>query len=225
VKTKGTPENPASPNGRRSAGANRPSFAVRTLPKTVAEQKAHRIRLYLAKLGIKPSALQRAAPMTAILAQAEGGLPAILQAMRFASDVPIIARFLKAYDGATSMDRELLPLEAFALAAGIEIPALLGDILVALQRASANLVKVIALSAHPKLVRTRVAQALTPGGVADRNALDKALRFLPTPKGMTIVMAPDTHAEASGVAPDDVDTDLVFPDLKHTQRLLESGDE
>ena len=92
-------------------------------------------------------------------------------------------------------------------------------------RSSANMVKLIALSNHPNLVRRRVEYAMLPEGVKDRDAIDKALRFLPTPKGTTIVLPPELHPAVAGVSPDDVDTDQIFPDLKDTQRLLTDGDQ
>lgn len=225
MKTKAKPANPPSPTGPPSAGANRKSWTAKPAP-TPTEKQETEYRLCLAKLGISPQTLSRAAPLTKILAEADGGIPAILETMRFAGDVPVIAKFLAVYDRSTAFDRDRLPLEAFALLGDIPIPELLGEILLALQRSSANLVKVIAFSNHPKTVQARVASALIPGpdGRADRDALDKALRFLPQSKGMTIVLPPELHP-GQGVSPDDVDTDQIFPDLKETQRLLSDGDD
>ena len=202
------------------------SFAAKKKLKPSADASlAETLDLYLAKLGISAAALANAAPLTGILAEAEGGIPAILETMRLARDVPIIGQFLETYEAQTVKDRELVPLEGFAILAGVGIPEILGEILLALQRSSANMVKLIALSNHPNLVRRRVEYAMLPEGVKDRDAIDKALRFLPTPKGTTIVLPPELHPAVAGVSPDDVDTDQIFPDLKDTQRLLTDGDQ
>jgi len=181
------------------------SFAAKKKLKPSADASlAETLDLYLAKLGISAAALANAAPLTGILAEAEGGIPAILETMRLARDVPIIGQFLETYEAQTVKDRELVPLEGFAILAGVGIPELLGEIL---------------------LVRRRVEYAMLPEGVKDRDAIDKALRFLPTPKGTTIVLPPELHPAVAGVSPDDVDTDQIFPDLKDTQRLLTDGDQ
>lgn len=107
-------------------------------------------------------------------------------AMRFAPD-PVISTFLEKYDATPVGDREHIPIEAIALAAQVDITHLLGSILVSLQQQAVNAVKIIAMTNHPKITEARVAFGLLPFGERDRNALDTAMGFLPSPKGPTFI--------------------------------------
>ena len=144
----------------------------------------------------------------------------MIAAMRF-SDNPHIQEFLEVYDEWKQL-HDYVPLEAFALAADVDFSQLLGAAIFALQNQFANIVKVIAITSHPATVRARIKNALKPGGVKDRNALDTALRFLPQPKGTTTIIMPGggTVVQDSGMNPDDVDTQDLFPDLAQTQKML-----
>ena len=167
--------------------------------------------------------------MTETLERAEGGIPAVIGALRFSGDVSVQA-FLRVYDEATEPDRRILPLEAFAMLAEVDIPQLLGDAIFALQRQSANIVKIIAVTNHPRTMDARVKAALKPGGYRDRNAMDTALHFLPTPKGTTVLIPHLVNIDATTVDgsdpslvklnPEDVDTEDLFPNLEDTQKLL-----
>lgn len=170
-------------------------------------------------MNVKPEDLQRAPGLSDILSQAEGGIPAVIAAMRFSDDTEVQG-FLEAYDKATNSDREIVPLEAFALAADVDPVQLLGAAILALQNQCANIVKVIAITSHPATMRARVQNALMPGGYRDRNALDTALRFLPQPKGATTIIMPGAGAVVQNIEPGDVDTESLFPDLAETQKLL-----
>lgn len=181
----------------------------------------------VAKLGIDPIALAQAPPLTETLERAEGGIPAVIAALRFSGDASV-QMFLRAYDEATDVDRKILPLEGFAMLAEVDIPQLLGDAIFALQRQSANIVKIIAVTNHPGTVQARVKAALKPGGYRDRNALDTALRFLPVSKGATVLISPlvpiDTNtvdnSDPVKLNPEEVDTEDLFPNLEETQKLL-----
>jgi len=183
----------------------------------------------IAKLGIDPVALAQAPPLTETLERAEGGIPAVMAALRFSADTSVQA-FLRAYDEATDGDRRILPLEGFAMLAEVDIPQLLGDAIFALQRQSANIVKIIAVSNHPRTMQARVKAALKPDGVRDRNAMDTALGFLPQPKGATTFIGKLVNIDASTVDntdpslvnlnPDEIDTNEWFPNLEDTQKML-----
>lgn len=107
--------------------------------------------------------------------------------MRFCAQDEVIAAFLKKYDSIPAGDRKNLPWEAIALAAKIDIQRLTGAILFALQAASVNIVKVIALSSHPTIMRRTVEFAQLPSGEKDRSMMHQALGFLPSPKGPTFI--------------------------------------
>lgn len=173
-----------------------------------------------------------AAPrISPLLRQAEGGIEQVLMAMRFAPD-PVTAAFLEKYDALPVGDREHLPLEAIALAAGVELPHLLGSILVALQAQSVNTVKIIALTAHPKITAARVRFGQHALGERDRTALDTALGLLPSPKGPTFIgkaifgagqgvmeqtRGGSEDEEAGGDSPD---MDRLFPPANDMQQKL-----
>lgn len=107
--------------------------------------------------------------------------------MRFAIDDPDIGPFLEKYDSIPAGDRERVPWEAIALAAGVNIKHLLGAIQLAAQDQSVNTVKLIAVTGHPKITKARVRFGQMPGGERDRTALDTARGFLPSAKGPTFI--------------------------------------
>jgi hypothetical protein len=225
VKRKETPENSELKTGSVLDLENVPTSKKKPPSKDERLQKT--LRTVLAKLDIDPIALAQAPPLTVTLEQAEGGIPAVIAALRFSTDHNVQA-FLKSYDECTAADRQILPLEAFALMAEVNIPQLLGAAIFALQNQFANIVKVIAVTNHPRVMRARIRQAVKPGGYRDRNAIDTGLRFLPVSKGATVLvpvpyvpgMGSPTQPELQDVNPEDVDTDDLFPDLAETQKML-----
>jgi hypothetical protein len=139
------------------------------------------------KLGVTQSELAAVDKIEPIFKNAQGGLKAVLEAMRFYSEDETIAAFLKKLESIPERDRPLLRWEAIALAAGVSTKVLAGSILLAMQAASATTVKVIAFSGHPKLMEARVKYGQLPSGEKDRWAVDTALGFLPTTKGPTFI--------------------------------------
>lgn len=209
---------------------------VREKPKPLARRDAA-----LKRLGVTEDQVLKAGNISSLLKHGKGGLTGALEAMRLSPDLSII-RFLDKYDLIPMRDRESLPWEAIAIAAGVDLAQLLGSVIMAIQAHSNNAVKIIALSNHPDITRKRVEFAQLPGGVQDRTALDTALRFLPTVKGSTIVFnqtpaKPDPDDGGSApltIQPADdgrgEDLDHLFPALAKTQatliptRLLETGE-
>src|SRR5215831_14263951 len=108
--------------------------------------------------------------LTDILNKAEGGIPAVLQAMRFSTD-PTIGEFLGKYDAAGVRDRRIVPFEAFAIQAGVDIRQLLGAIILALRDHSATEVKITALTSHAAVTKATVENALKPSGYRDRQMI------------------------------------------------------
>lgn len=188
----------------------------------------------LLRLGVSAKELRAAPEITSLLKRADGGLKACLAAMRFSSD-PLIIRFFAKYDSLSGHDRQHLPLEAVALSAGINIVHLLGAILVALQAQSINIVKIIAVSSHPKITEARVQYGQLPFGEKDRNALDVAMGFLPSPKGPTFIgkaifgggqnvmmqqREADEDDEDRTLSGDELDLDRLFPPPRNMQEKL-----
>jgi hypothetical protein len=205
----------------------------------------------LRRLGVDVLALRSSPEITPMLKNAEGGLKAVLGAMRFVADDPTIAAFLEKYDSTPTCDKEMVSWEAIALAAGIDLRVFLGSAMLALQSQAVNMVKIIAMTSHPKITRARVKYGLLPSGEKDRTALDTAMGFLPSPKGLTFigkaifggsggeqkipvgtVDADDGEdEETEWIDADHVDTERLFPSsnmvqqklIPIRQRMLEDG--
>ena len=180
--------------------------------------------------------LSQAPRFMGMFKEAHGGLKEVLRMIRFSYD-PAVKAFLKTYDSTDERIRNLLPWEVFALKAGVDIPHLVGAMILALREQGANLVKIIAITHHAETVKARIRAAKKPDGVRDRNALDTALGLLPKPKGVSIIF-PIATAEAPAppqeegelptvdndlarvIEADDIEPDDLFPDLADTQKLL-----
>lgn len=187
----------------------------------------------LRRLHIKPQDLEAAPQITPLLRNADGGLKRVLSALRFAQD-EVIATFLEKYDSIPAGDRERLPLEAIALAAGVDMTHFLGSIMMALQAQAVNTVKIIAMTSHPKITRARVKYGQMASGERDRTALDTAMGFLPNPKGPTFIgkaifgsgrnvmgqQGSGDEDEAAVSTDDDPDLDKLFPPANAMQEKL-----
>jgi hypothetical protein len=100
------------------------------------------------------------------------------------SDKPDAIAFLTAYDSdtLTDRDRDVLPIEAYCLAASISPMSLLEILVGTLVRLGAHESAAIAAIHQPMVVAKTVEQALD-GHVGSQNILHKATGFLPSPKG------------------------------------------
>jgi hypothetical protein len=187
-------------------------------PKAVDRQRAA-----LRRLGVSRDELSAAPDISGLLKQAKGGLTATLQAMRF-SQHPDVLMFLEKYDSIPARDRASLPWEAVALAAEVNLTTLLGGAVLALQAHSANTVKIIALTNHSTVTESRIRFAQLPGGFKDRDAIDTALGFLPTSKGSTFIINPQSKKDDHEDEAEDEDSETVldhlFPNLKQTQETM-----
>ena len=150
------------------------------------KKAANRKNDALRRLKVSSTDLNRVAQITPVLQCAEGGMPAVLSALRFSLE-PAAQFFIEKYDQVPKGDREKLPWEAICIAAKVNPSTLLGAAIMALQEVSKSHVKILALTNHPKVVQARIDNALKPGGVQDRNAFDTAVGFLPSPKGPTFI--------------------------------------
>ena len=105
--------------------------------------------------------------------------------MRFSDDATI-RKFLVHYDTASGQQRRVLPLEAFALHASVEIPALLGATMLAFKSLQAQKSTLRVMADHPEIVAKTIKVAKTTKGVADRRMIHEAVGFLPTKTGISI---------------------------------------
>ena len=193
--------------------------------KRPAVRPPDRKKTALRRLGVTPAQLVAAPDISSSLKLAKGGLTATLAALRFSTDEYAQA-FLEKYDSIPDRDRKSLTWEAIALAAEVSPAALLGSAILALQRRSVDIVKIIALTNHPTITESRVKFAQLPGGFKDRDAIDTALGFLPTSKGSTFIINPQTPKSEGGEvneqdeeAPES-DLEYLFPSLSKTQNML-----
>jgi hypothetical protein len=200
-------------------GSDSTSKASAPLPVPKPLKESNRLAEALRRLKVKRETLERAPEITPLFNQAEGGLQAVLGAMRFAAQDEVIAAFLKKYDAIPAGDRQSLPWEAIAIAANVDLRHLAGAILFALREMSVNSVKVIAFSQHAAVMRKTIEYAMMPSGDKDRMLVHRGLGFLPDPKGPTFIgkavfgaagrekEEPDLAATFDG----DDDLDQLFP--------------
>lgn len=72
---------------------------------------------------------------------------------------------MKHYDEVSEQDRKLVPFEAYALKAGLDLAHLLGAVLMAIRSRSVSAVKMMSLVAHPAITEATVKSALKESGV------------------------------------------------------------
>jgi hypothetical protein len=164
-------------------GKNGPTGRVGPLPKIPGECKirftsAARKARALRKLGVSADQVASATQITPLLKGARGGLKAVLGSMRFSKD-PVVGRFLAKHDGLGVWERQNTPWEAIALAAGVDLPYLLGAALLARRDDATTRAQLLAICRAPELMKKRIEYAKLPGGWRDRDALEKLVLGLP----------------------------------------------
>jgi hypothetical protein len=217
----------SEPEKKRSLKSSGDAMPV---PKLTAKQD--RVLQALKRLGVSREDVESAPQITPSLKMADGGLKAVLNAMRFSSDDPDISQFLEKYDAIPAGDRERLPWEAIAISADLNVKHLLGAIHIALDSHSVSTVKIIARTSHPKIMQATVKYALMASGEKDRTTAHTILGALPSPKGPTFIQkaifggAPQTANDKDddgpkeGVFVDDGDLDGLFPPSNAMQEKL-----
>jgi hypothetical protein len=147
---------------------------------------ARRVAAYTI-LGVTPSAVADAPKIAHLIAKLEDGKQTALETLR-ASDLPEARKFISKYDNVLlpAYVRKTLPIEAFAIAAGISPTRLWGVIAEAFRLQKAQLGAVKAAARHERIVEVSSDVALLPEGVDDRMAHLKHMGFTPSPKGSTI---------------------------------------
>jgi hypothetical protein len=193
----------------------------------------------LQRLGVTAAQLAQAPEIASILRMADGGIKQCLQAMRLSEDATI-RQFLAKHDSLSAFDRAHLPIEAICIAAGVDCRHLLGAVTIALEVLNVSLVKILTVSSHAKIVAARIKFGQLPYGDRDRQALDQAVGFLPSPKAMTIINkavygsgqnAMDQQRRLNGGDSDedeapvgnlDYDLDRIFPPANKMQDKLQT---
>ena len=151
-------------------------------PRSRKAERARRIQAALIRMNINSDVL--AAPSIGLNLMWKklipGGVPEVIATLRSSKDSTIV-RFLKTYDAADKRDQAIVPIDAFALQAGVDIRKLLGASILALRQYSATEVKIRAITAHPEIARATIQNALKPNGCRDRLTIHKALGLLGPP--------------------------------------------
>jgi hypothetical protein len=212
-------------NGSNSDPESRDSFSRKNSDR---KYELRRKNSPLTRLGVDVRELMAAPKISPILREIQGGKSKAIKAMRF-SDSPLIQKFLEKYDSISVRDREKLNIEAIALASGVDIRHLWGEIMLAMREHSVSQVKVIAVTSHPDIIRKRVECALTIGGYRDRDAIDTMLGALPKSQGITIFNQifprktgeDDPEEEPQPEVVDDLE--YIFPDASVMQERVQSN--
>lgn len=121
------------------------------------------------------------------------------------TEAPEARRVVELYYGVAKRSRDLIPIEAYCLAASVHPLTLLNIIVTACSRVSAQTSQMLAAITHPQVVEKTIERALTDDGYDDRVILHKATGFLPTPKApqtnIKISQSAQAHANAQAAAP------------------------
>jgi hypothetical protein len=119
-----------------------------------------------------------------------------------ASDAPEATKVLEVYYSLPQYLRPLLPIEAYAVAAGVGTLRLMEVITTSAIRLSNRTSSAMAAVSHPLVVEKTIEMALTDDGNAERNTLHRAVAFLPQPKGAqtNITIAQNATAQANAQA-------------------------
>lgn len=139
----------------------------------------------LRRLGITKDDLELVPVISDILKSAFKNTKAAIQAIRHSQEDAAI-EFLKVYDELPAGDRDYIPIEAVCLKAAVSPSALLGATFLACKTMRGQESALIAVNAHPAVLKSTILFANLPGGDRDRKMLHEAVGFLPTPKGGSI---------------------------------------
>jgi hypothetical protein len=149
-------------------------------------------------LGVPPNEVAAASQITGLIKRnIPGGWPTALSCLR-TSDHPDARHFIAVYDDMTlpATVRKLLPIEAFAIKAGI-LPSQLYETIVQVVRRQAALDGVlIAASHHPSIVE-KSSQLALEGDIDHVTHNLKHMGFLPAPKGAQVAINVNTSAVAN----------------------------
>ena len=177
----------------------------------------------LHRLKVTPEQIEACPKIEPVLKVSRGWKKQALNAMRF-SDGELTRLFLDKWDTIPERDRDNVTFEAVALAVDINPRHLLGEILLAMRETSASQVKMIAMSAHPKVMKARVEYALTPGGFRDRDKVDEILGAIKAPMGSTFIgkaFFGGDKEEAPEPEELEDDVNVVFPECEAMQEKIQ----
>jgi hypothetical protein len=173
---------------------------AKSLPTAAPSASARRLLAY-DMLGVAPNEVAEAPKIKHLIANITGGWPVALAALR-ASDCREARAFISKYDNLLlpSYVRRMLPIEAFALSAGVSPTRLWGVITDSIRVQEQQVGAIKAAQSHAEIVAVSTQVALSPEGVEDRMAHLKHMGFTPIPKGSTINLGVNVNASATSAA-------------------------
>lgn len=174
----------------------------------------------LRRLEITPAELAQVPEITSILKSSFKNTKAAIQSIRFSNETAAI-EFLKVYDELPVGDREYISIEAICLKAAVSPAALLGATFLACKTIRGQESALIAVNAHPQILKDTIQFASLPGGDRDRKMLHEAVGFLPTPKGGSINVnllggVPQFKNPEHHIEPDEENFEELFPSISRS---------
>jgi hypothetical protein len=136
-------------------------------------------------LGITKDALELVPQITDILKSSFKNVKAAIQTLRFSNETAAV-EFFKVYDELPAGDREYLSIEAVCLKAAVTPSALLGATFLACKAVRGQESALMAVNAHPKVLKATIKYAQEPGGERWAKMIHEGVGFLPTPTGGSI---------------------------------------
>lgn len=162
------------------------------------ESKDSRLAKAYERLGITEEECKAAPQISHILKSVEGGIPQIIEYIR-GSEADEARRWVKVYDDLPISVANLLPFEAFCVAANITTKKMLEVITGACFEQATVTSNLIAKAAHPKIIKASVESAglLGKEGWSDRQMLHQREGFAPIPKTQVINIGGDVNQDNS----------------------------
>jgi hypothetical protein len=112
----------------------------------------------------------------------ENGGEIIYEYLRGSDDVDV-QKLLEVYDKVDVREKDFLSFEEYCAAAGVSTVKVWGKLAEVTVTQSDVTSGIMAAMAHPKVLKTTIDMAQTPGGHRERKLLHTASGFLPRPKG------------------------------------------
>lgn len=170
----------------------------------------------LKRLKITPAQLATAPEVSSIFRFAGIPLTEAIAAMRF-SEHAAVRQFLATYDNVSLGDRPSLPFEAIVLKSGVDAHLLIGATMACFKTLQGSKSAMLAMKHHPSVLKSRIKYAKLPGGTRDRDALDTAVGWLPSPKGASINLNFGTPKAKESEDADEQDVNDLFPMITENQ--------
>lgn len=175
-----------------------------------------RAKQALRRLGVSESDVARQPAISDMLKRMLGSAHKAIEILRFSSSESAEA-IIDVYDSIPVGDRKYIAMEAICLKADVEPARLFGEVAITMRDLRSKESAMIAMDAHPDIVRKTIEFAKLPGGDKDRRMLHDSLGFTPTPKagginvnlGFQLPGGPPTPPGKSLPAPVDEDDDPI----------------